>query len=583
MHEREREDRLNQMAEMRGKHVHSIAACLLFVAYLLISYRSALTLTFINDDYIIMDKVRDSAFLDLWKPRELLFYWYRPFSREFHYWLLKQVAGHNETAYHIASFVLWIGVAALYFMFVRRIVNRSAAVVATAGVATLALWGAPLMWVAGAQDLWMLLFSLLFLHALSRSHMISAVICLLLALLSKESAAALPGIATVYLLLIAKAPLRVALRRSLVFWIVLVAWALVHPTLTYRLTQPDEHTFEAQTRPSTVGIVLRTVLAQFNIDDRLAPYPDWSSVLLRGAIAALLLGTAVFLALRGSAKEENEALATGTTGKLVAFGLMWAVIGWAPLFQRSIGWHAYYGSLGTLGFWLAVAALMRRYKHAALILICLLSLAREVRAATPSWDWGTYWFQHRAGTILGTIRERLFRLHPTLPPYSRLYFAHVPNHIGLLAGDGPAIRIWYDDSTLRARYYSAYARRAPADTLGADYFFRFDPEDNLVEVVAGTEDTQTALKNNTQWRHDHGVIASLFMKSGDTRRAAVEYGKLWEVYGHLPQLALFAATAFGAAADSTRARPFYDVAVAAYGEEFVHKQAATLIRALTPV
>ncbi|HEV8481875.1 MAG TPA: hypothetical protein VGR66_13915, partial [Candidatus Eisenbacteria bacterium] len=56
--------------------------------FLWIAYGFGLRLAFINDDYFILDKVRSSSFVDLWKPHDLVFNWYRPWSRELHYWLL---------------------------------------------------------------------------------------------------------------------------------------------------------------------------------------------------------------------------------------------------------------------------------------------------------------------------------------------------------------------------------------------------------------------------------------------------------------------------------------------------------------
>src|SRR5262249_16300722 len=132
----------------------------LLAAFLGFAYGFGLQLAFVNDDYFFLDKVWHASFLDLWTPQDLLFNWYRPWSRELHYWALFHLAGFREPAYHLANFVLWLGVMTLYFALVRRLVGESAAIIASAGLAALALWGSPILWIAGAQELWMLAFAL---------------------------------------------------------------------------------------------------------------------------------------------------------------------------------------------------------------------------------------------------------------------------------------------------------------------------------------------------------------------------------------------------------------------------------------
>src|SRR5262249_6842970 len=148
-----------------------------------------------------------------------------------------------------------------------------------------------------------------------------------------------------------------------------------------------------------------------------------------------------------------------------------------------------------------------RHRGLAIAGVVALALLREASANTVSWDWGSPWYQARAGRILRSMRARLFELHPRLPPHSRLFFAELPNNIGLLAGDGPALRIWFDDSTLRGFYFSAYE---PRDS-GSDYFFLFDSLQALQEIVPGEPPDGTA-----RWQHEHRLLASLFIHSGNS-------------------------------------------------------------------
>src|SRR5207247_5543938 len=113
---------------------------------------------------------------------------YRPWSRELHYWTLQRLAGARETAFHLTSFSLWITALALYYAYARRL-SRSVAAVALLGVAGLAAWGVLVLWIAGAQDLWMLVFALGSLLALASGKRTGSAVLYAAALLSKETAA----------------------------------------------------------------------------------------------------------------------------------------------------------------------------------------------------------------------------------------------------------------------------------------------------------------------------------------------------------------------------------------------------------
>jgi len=175
----------------------------LLALYGAFQYRFVFGLPFVSDDYTILDKVGHATFASLWTAEHPLWGWYRPWSRELHFWTLSRLFGPGELPFHAASLLLWNGVLTAYFLFVRRLQGTPAAVVATAGAATLAAWGSALSWAAGAQELWMLLFALLFLHAVARRSFVAALLALAGALLSKETAAILPAIAFLYALVIA--------------------------------------------------------------------------------------------------------------------------------------------------------------------------------------------------------------------------------------------------------------------------------------------------------------------------------------------------------------------------------------------
>jgi len=531
-----------------------------------LAYGFGLHLAFINDDYFFLDKVAGRRFVGLWAPSDLIFNWYRPWSRELHYWVLLHLFGLREPAYHLVNFGLWLAVIGLYFTLVRKLLGQSVAAIATVGLASLALWGSPILWVAGAQELWMLLFSLLTLLAVWRGRSIWAFPAFALALLSKETAAVVPAIAVAMLCLLEPSSLRAALRRTAGLWTLLIAWAFLHPTLHARLFGHLRTSLETERRQSPPLIAIKTLLAQFNLDGALAPEAGWTHVLLRGMAAAVILGAAVWLLSKGRSRAPSR--------RGVALGLAWAFGSWWILFLPSIGWHAYYGVLGSMGFWIAMGSVLERHRRWAIAAVVLLAFFREAEAATMSWDWGSAWYQVRAGRILDSIRARLFEMHPNLPPNSRLYFAEIPNNIGFLAGDGPAVRVWYEDRSLRAMYLSAYEPRA-ATAAGGDYFFLFDSLTTLYEMTPGEPEPP----GDFRWRRARGLLASLFIHAGNPAGAAREYAALAHSDPADPGHALFAGAAYAASDQPESASVYRRLAVRALGDSTVSDGFPNLVAA----
>ena len=161
----------------------------LLAAYVVIQHFFVFGMAFVNDDYTILDKVGRASFASLWTAERPLWGWYRPWSRELHYWTLQRLFGARELPFHLASFALWLSLLVTYWALVRRIAGGAAAAVAVAGSAALAAWGVPLLWVAGVQELWMLLASLLALLAWLAGRRALSALALAVALLSKETAA----------------------------------------------------------------------------------------------------------------------------------------------------------------------------------------------------------------------------------------------------------------------------------------------------------------------------------------------------------------------------------------------------------
>lgn len=499
---------------------------LALVAVLVGMHRAAARAPFIGDDYLILDKIMRAPFHTLADRAWLLFGWYRPWSRELHYAVLHRLFGLDPWPYHAASFALWVACHAAYFALVRRWCGAATALVATAAVAASAAWGGVLVWIAGVQDLWMLTLVMFALLAFARRRDGIAAALVALALLSKETAAVAGGITLAIARCVDRDPWRVALRRVAPIAIVTLAWAAFHPVLLPRLLDPGFHAAERSLRPAPAALAARTVLAPFNAEDRPAPEHGAAAALVDAAPAVLALLAMALAGAWWARRRPSTGAPPGGRSGVIALGVAWAVLGALPLLVPSIGWYAYYGLLGTFGVWLVVASAVGPAHPALQALVAIVVLLAPLRADTPSWDWGSRAYHLRSGTFVTLLRDDLLRRHPRVPPHTRLYFSRVPRNIGFMTGDGPAFRVWYGDSTLRAGFYSEYRPRAEGTAAGPDLFFRYDSSGTWREVRRGPEDIAVARAGNDAWRQDHEELALLLGRAGDWTGAAAELEKL---------------------------------------------------------
>ncbi len=520
------------------------------VAFTVLAYGSALRVPFIGDDYVFLDKTRHASFGSLWSFANTDFGWYRPWSRELHFWALQHLFGPHELGFRAVSLLLWLSALAVFFVFARRIAGVRIAAVALLGATSLSLWGAPLTWISGTQDLWMLLFSCVALWLVDRDAGMFALPVYAAALLSKETAAMLPLVVFAHARWIRERTWGDAARAAMPFLAVTAGWFALHPALAHRLTHPVVPGPDVESPVPPLRVATNSLLSLLNLDKLALPFDPQAFRPLATVLSAPLLPTAALWTLRGSRPAAPGGTDRVPRGRIALFGAAWCVAGWLPLFQPSVGWHAYYGSLGALGGWLALAAWIEpRPRFAAAVLLSL-GLLRGYSAAVRTWDWGSEWYQTRAGNMLSVIRSQLLALHPTLPHHTRLYFGNIPNNVGLIAGRSPAVRVWYDDSTLTAGFYSYYRPR-PTPTGPPDLFFHFDSTAGIREVFAdGRPDPQAG--RSSDWVGDRERLAVTFIRTGDFAGAARLYESIARVHER-PDAAMFAGVCREAAGDSLRA------------------------------
>ena len=550
---------LQRFAASRSLRLPALLGVLL--CFLVLHERHALSAPFLMDDYIFLDKVRSASFLSLWGFDRLTLDWYRPWSRELHYWTLLRVFGPRALPFHLVNFALWIGTLLAYFSFARRLTGAGIAALATAGTMVVAAWAVPLMWIACAQDLWMLLFTLLMLHAVAGGKPAWAAAAFALALLSKETAALLPAVAMAYVCLIERESWRTAARRTLPLWGLALAWAAIHPMLGGRLWRSVQPQSFPGLHPPLWEIVARTLGSLVNLEGLPAPAHGWGQSLLV-SLPLLIVLSAWAAAGRGGAGAGAASAAPADRRRVAMFAAVWALLGWAPLLMPRVGWHAYYVLAGTLGAWLLLACALHRRAALSAALVGVVVVLRAGQVDTPSRDWGTEWYLRRATAFIDFMRDQLMREHPRLPPHSRLYFMRVPSHVGFLTDDAPSLRVWYGDPTLRGGYYSDYRVRAANEPAGKDFFFRYDSTTGWVEILKDAEDVNAELRTNPRWRDDHKDLAALMARAADWRGTALQYEQLAAAYPDSAEFAFDAGVAHEMRRDSAAAGLWYRRATA---------------------
>ncbi|HTR97682.1 MAG TPA: hypothetical protein VMH61_07240 [Candidatus Acidoferrales bacterium] len=524
--------------------VRELAGLALLAAFLFVSFGDARRLPFINDDFVFLDRTRAASFGSLWGLSHLAFQWYRPWSRELHYWAMQRVFGADPAAFHTANLVLAVAVLAVFAELVHRAAGPAASAWALAQAAAMSALALPLLWVAGVQDLWMLFGALLAIRAWIADRRGAATLAFALALLSKETACVLPAILLAWDLLVARRSPGTSLRRLAAPVALVLAWAAVHPHLGGRLWHPVRiEAVPADVRVAPALVVLRSLLLPLDLD--VWPRPDVGLVAIATAAWRPVLLLLLLVAVRWPSPRRETAPA-GTS----AFGLAWAGLAWLPTLLPGLGWHGYYGLLGAFGLLLAAAPLVARRRALAFALVALTGTIGVARAVTRSTDWGESSYQRRAGALLVALHDALLRLHPTVPSHARLYFAQVPDRVGFLAGDGPALRVWYRDPTLSGGYFSSYRPRAAGAPQGPDFFFRLDTLSGWIEYVEGPEDPALARARDPNWEADQEKLARVLLDGGDWSRASGCYEKLFGAHPDSADYAFRAAACRWQAGDS---------------------------------
>lgn len=243
------------------------------------AYPDATSVPFGNDDYLMLERTARGSFLSWWGRRDLFVGWWRPWSREVHVGLLQRAFGVNEVAFHVASLVLVAGVVAALVALARRLGGARAGALAVCGATVMSAWAYPVLVAAGAQELWMILASLLAMLAWNAERRGLGTLAFAVALWSKETAALVPALFVAHDVVLARRPASAALRRAIAPLLLLAVWVTLHPHLGGRgfrhLGGAESATGVA---PPPRVVAARTLGTPLSLDLALAPGSDRKSV-----------------------------------------------------------------------------------------------------------------------------------------------------------------------------------------------------------------------------------------------------------------------------------------------------------------
>ena len=525
----------------------SVLACLVLLAY-----RYVFRLGFGNDDYIILEEValRPVSMALAWT--HLIAGYWRPWSREFHFWATYRLFGVDATAFHLANVVIWLGVLASVLALVRRLTDARTAVLVVAGAFAASAWGIYLAWACCAQDLWMLLFGTLFLHAQISNRKVLAPLALAMALLSKETGVLmLPICAWTQFTRRGRAGMRAR------DWIgpVLVAstWVVLHPSFGGRWFFGSGARLEPSPMGPASAAVLRFLLAPLNLEHWPEPRGGWGRALVEGALWAAALGTLAWSMVRNAPAKGG---AFPQRGQWIRLGLGWWAIAWSPFAISVFAWHSYYGWFGICGAWLAGVAWLSPRPRILVALLVAVSALRPAAVDTYGGEWATEIYQRLAGERTDRIRDQMLALHPTLPHHARVFIAGIPSGTGVLTSPrySVAMRVWYRDTTITLAGLSQYWKRSPGEPSGPDYFCVMDRDVRLFPLADGSITVPDSISANSVWPVSEEKVGAIVAGAGDLHRAMGIFARLAVTYPDTARYAYDLGVLYDNLGDPARAR-----------------------------
>lgn len=442
-------------------------AAALALAGLAVLYRGALGSGFLNDDYLFLEDTRTRALWDsLTDPRGLANY-FRPVSRQLWFAALTVPGGGVPAVFHAAQFVLFTASLVLLADLLRVFVRGPGVLVGTAFYATLPLQRVNLTWISCSQDLLALAATLGAMACHRRGHTPAALACATVAMLSKESALALPVAIAAWELLVRREALVRAAARASVYALPALVW--LAGTLLVRTRTG------APIGPLSLGpdylpaAFVHFVQSAFGLEHPAGFLP--SLIAVEPSVGAFVLMAPVALAWPASAPAKE---APATAAAAVPFAVAWMIAFVLPVVPVVDYWSSYHYTLATVGAALIVGVIAQRTSALAwcavvgglLVWHAAGTGTRSFAVRHDAWSAAShlspYYFE-RGAALTAQMRRELPRAVPRPVPGTRFFFAILPSWAGFQMGNGPLIRDLYRDPTLESHFYSQFSESTAAN------------------------------------------------------------------------------------------------------------------------
>lgn len=447
----------------------------LVLAGVALLHASAVHKPFFADDYLFLEQVRGRTLLEALAAPDPLGNFFRPLGRAGYFWTVTRLIGESPGGFHYINIGLFAGGLLTFFAIARRLTGATTALMATSFVAFHYAADVPLRWASGAQDLLAILFANLAILLHLKGLRASAIVCLLLGLLSKEVVA---GAALVAIVGAWTTGERGFVRRHGGLILATLCYgAILAVTFGRRISVAVGAAFAPGDLPAAL---LHLVQTSLGAEVRLGgdSFGHWgAAALLPATLAGLVCWIGCRTALPPSVPEVSVPAARTRS---IRVGLAWSLVGVAPVVAVASIWSAYFYLWSLFGVGLLLAGLssgLRPIWRTGLLcaLVLLSSNARRLDEFAPArgaWSWQSHVNRHYIDRALETIDKHLRELRaarPAFPPRSTVYFANVAVSSGWQTANGPLLRWAYGDSTLRSYYLSQFTREMAS--RGNLYFF----------------------------------------------------------------------------------------------------------------
>jgi len=450
---------------------------LAIAAGLTVLYAGALTVTFLNDDYLFLEQARRFGLVGSFFHRGGLANHFRPLSREVWFSALAPLSGGEPLLFHLAQFAVLLASLVLLADLLRALIAPRGPILALpvlAGVlwfATLPFQRVNLLWASCSQDLLALLGSLAALAFFRRDRMVPAVLCYAAATLSKQSALPLPLLLFLWSWRVHRESPRRALARTLPFLPALLPWAVGEWALRRHPLGPVRLVFDA---PSLGAAFVHGVQSLLGVEHASGWLRSWADA--RPSVGAFVLLALAALGLPPTAADEKSSGRTPSAPPprtAALFAMAWVVAFMIPLWPVAYSWSSYYHTLAAVGGAVLVALAARRLSRWGWVVLAGGLLWWHAAGVSPAafavkddpWvgtSHITAYYLERAAALSAELRAALRRRMPRVPPETRFFFATLPSWAAFQMGNGASVRQLYRDDSLESFFYSAYSETTAA-------------------------------------------------------------------------------------------------------------------------